>query len=199
MLKKILLLCFLLSLNTHAQIDNDYLQIGETAPEIVGVDQFSNTINSAEILKNDQILLMFYRGNWCGYCKKQLVRLQSRLEELSSNGMYVIVVTPEKVEKVVNTVDKLNLKFSVLHDRDNKIMTDFKVLFDVNEETVPRYLSFTRKRISAYNMEENDVLPVPATYVIDKNRRISYVHYDPDYRNRVDFDDLIEKTKQRNP
>jgi len=53
-----------------AQINNVHLNIGDQAPQILGVDQNGKTINSLEILKEHKILMVFYRGNWCPHCKK---------------------------------------------------------------------------------------------------------------------------------
>ena len=61
-----------------AQIDNNYLKVGETAPIITGTDQFGSKISSKEILKNNEILLLFYRGNWCPYCKKAMEYFDSK-------------------------------------------------------------------------------------------------------------------------
>ncbi len=79
-----------------SQINTDYLKIGENAPKIIGVDQFNVKIDSDSISKTNKILLLFYRGNWCPYCKKHLASLQENLEELTKKGFYIIVVTPEK-------------------------------------------------------------------------------------------------------
>ncbi len=174
-----------------SQINSDHLKIGESSPVIKGVDQFNTVINSSEILKDKKILLLFYRGNWCPYCKKHLVSLQDNLEEFTKKGVYVIVVTPEKAEKVKQTTKKFKSTFSIIHDVDNKIMNDYKVAFNVNKENVPNYFEFTLKKVRDYN--ENNVLPVPATYLIDTNHKISYVHYDPDYKNRSNIKDLLEE------
>ncbi len=188
----LLSLFFLFSFgNVVSQINNDYLQIGETAPKIVGVNQFNVSIDSDELLKENKILLIFYRGNWCPYCKKHLASLQENLEKLQKKGVYVIVVTPERVDKIEETTRKWDATFSILHDSNNEIMNDYKVAFEVNQENVPNYLSFTQKRIQEYNEIENNVLPVPATYLIDMNNKISYVQYDPNYKNRANFDDIL--------
>jgi len=156
-----------------SQINNEHLNIGDDAPLITGVDQFNNEINSNEILKNDKILLLFYRGNWCPYCKKHLGELEKNLENLSKKGVYVIVVTPEKPEKIKETSKKINANFSIVFDKDNSIMNTYKVAFEVNETNVSNYFSATMKRISDYNVENNNVLPVPATYIINKNKKIT--------------------------
>ena len=184
---------FLFIAKAVSQIDIEYLKIGEKAPLIKGIDQFNSEINSDKILKDKKILVLFYRGNWCPYCKKHLASLQDNLEKFAEKGVYVIVVTPEKVDKIKETSKKYKAAFSIIHDSDNKIMKDYKVAFDVNKENVPNYFEFTLKKVREYN--ENKVLPVPATYLIDKDHKISYVHYDPDYKKRSDFSEILEILK----
>ncbi len=181
-----------ISVNSFSQINNDHLNIGETAPLIIGVDQFDKAINSEEVLKEQKVLLVFYRGNWCPYCKKHLASLQENLESLTQKGLFVIVVTPEKVERTKETSDDLNATFSIIHDIDNKIMNDYKVSFEVNKQNVTSYFGFTQKKIAAYNAENNNTLPVPATYLIGENGKIEYVHYNPDHHERSDFKDIIK-------
>ena len=187
-----IILAIVLSTNSFSQINNDHLNIGEKAPSIIGVDQFDQAINSAEVLKEQKVLLVFYRGNWCPYCRKHLASLQENLESLTQKGVFVIVVTPEKIERTKETSNDLNATFSIIHDINNKIMHDYKVAFDVNERNVTSYFGFTQKKIAAYNTENNNTLPVPATYLIDSEGKIEYVHYNPDYHERSDFNEIIK-------
>lgn len=187
-----IILSIVFSTNSFSQINNDHLNIGEKAPLIIGVDQFDQAINSAEVLKEQKILLVFYRGNWCPYCRKHLASLQENLETLTQKGVFVIVVTPEKIERTKETSNDLNATFSIIHDINNKIMHDYKVAFDVNERNVTSYFGFTQKKIAAYNTENNNTLPVPATYLIDSEGKIEYVHYNPDYHERSDFNEIIK-------
>jgi len=184
---------FLFIAKAVSQIDNNFLKIGENAPKIVGVDQFNLEIDSDKILKDKKILVLFYRGNWCPYCKKHLASLQENLDKFTEKGVQVIVVTPEKVAKVKETAKKWKSTFSIIHDSENKIMNDYKVAFDVNKENIPNYFEFILKRVREYNEEDNNVLPVPATYLIDKNDKISYVHYNPDYSKRSDFTKILDR------
>ena len=71
-------------------------------------------------------------------------------------------------------------------------MNDYKVAFEVNKENVPNYYGFVTKKVADYNVNNNNNLPVPATYILDKNGKISYVQYDPDYKNRSDFSQILE-------
>ncbi|NNC70704.1 MAG: AhpC/TSA family protein [Flavobacteriaceae bacterium] len=191
-MKRIIILITLLSSFTgFSQINNEHLQVGELAPTIAGVDQTGKKIDSETILKEHKILLLFYRGNWCPYCKKHLKKLSENLELLTKKGYYVVVVTPEKAEKTRETSSLVKAGYSIIHDSDNKIMNAYKVAFEVNDKNVTSYYGFTKKKVAKYNTENNNVLPVPATYIIDQNGKISYVHYDPDYSNRASLDEII--------
>jgi peroxiredoxin len=185
-------LVLIISLNLSAQINNEHLKVGEKAPLIFGVDQNGKKINSHEILKYNKILIVFYRGNWCPHCKKHLGSLQEHLNEFIEKGVYVMVVTPESVDRTKETSEMWHINFSIIHDVDNKIMIDYKVAFEVNEENVPNYYNIISNRVADYNVNNNNVLPVPATYIIDQNGKISYVQYDPDYKNRSDFSEILK-------
>lgn len=188
---KVLLLS-ILALKSFSQIDKSHLEVGEKTPIIIGVDQNGNEINSQEILKKKQIMLLFYRGNWCPYCRKHLKSLQENLEEFAKKGVYVIVVTPEITKKIEETSEKLATTFSIIYDVDNIIMTNYKVAFEVNEKNVTRYFNFTKKKVKNYNTQGKDVLPVPATYMINKEGKISSVQYDIDYKNRSNFKEILK-------
>jgi len=187
MIKHMITFCLVLSgLAVQAQVNNIHLNIGDDAPLIEGVDQFGKTVNSTEILKDKEILLIFYRGSWCPFCSKHLKTLQSNLKKLTKKGYYVVVVSPEKAEKTKGMSDKIKAGFSILHDDDSSIMDDYLVSFAVNEANIGKNYKGYLKRTAEYNSPGNQNLPVPATYIINKEGKISMVHYDPDYKQRFD-------------
>jgi len=186
------ILILVLSVSLSAQINNEHLKVGEKAPQIIGVDQNGKKINSTEILKQNKILMVFYRGNWCPHCKKHIGSLQEHLNEFTKKGIFVMVVTPESIDKTKETAEKWKTNFSIVHDVNNKIMNNYKVAFEVNKENVPNYYGYVTNKVASYNVENNNVLPVPATYIIDQNGKISYVQYDPDYKNRSDFSEILK-------
>jgi len=191
-MKKLVFILFILfSFVGFSQINNEHLNVGEEAPLISGVDQFDKVINSSDILKEKRILLLFYRGNWCPYCRKHLKTLQENLKELTKKGYYVIVVSPEKSEKTEETSDKIKATFSIIHDVENTIMNAYKVAFEINNENVKSYYNYTKNKVEKYNQKDNNILPVPATYIIGKNGKIAFVHYDPDYTNRKDLKEIL--------
>jgi len=192
-MKYISLLFLLFTTLLFSQINNEHLNVGEIAPSIFAKDQKGKTIDSKKILKNKKILLVFYRGNWCPYCRRHLASLQENLNELHKKNVFVMVVTPEKLEKNLETQAKLKTNFSIIHDADNKIMTAYKVAYKVNKSTVTSFYNRVQKNIANYNDAHNDVLPVPATYLIDKSGKIIYVQYNTNHKIRSDIKEVIAK------
>jgi peroxiredoxin len=184
-------LCFLVSVGMSGQINAEHLEVGQQAPRIKATDQNGKSIDSKVILENEKILLVFYRGNWCPHCKKHLGELEKNLTALKEKGVFVLVVTPESVEKTKETQEKFNTSFSIVHDSGNQIMKDYKVAFEVNESNVPNYYDKITELVDEYNSESEKVLPVPATYLIGTDERIEYVQYDPDYKNRSDISEIV--------
>lgn len=183
---------FFLAQSGLAQINNEHLNIGESAPRIQAVDQNGATVDSDELLKEGKVLLVFFRGSWCPHCNRHLASLEENFEALRQKGVSVVVVTPERMDMIQEANKKWKASYSIVHDKDNKIMNDYKVAFDVNEATVPNYYNAVQKRLQKYNEENSNTLPVPATYLIDQDHKISYVHYDPDYKNRSNIEELLE-------
>ncbi len=51
-------------------------------------------------------------------------------------------------------------------------MINYKVSFDINQETVPNYYKKINQILATINVDSNNVLPVPATYLIDRNAKV---------------------------
>lgn len=171
----------LLSLNTFAQTG---LKSGVTAPEFSATDNSGKKLDLQALLKKHKsVVLFFYRGQWCPYCNKHIQQLQDSLQVLTSKGAYVIGVTPETGENINKTIEKTHASFSIIQDKDYKIMKAYDVNYVMDADMVGKYKSH------GVDLEQNNgntdhVLPVPATYIINKTGKITYVQFDKDYRKR---------------
>jgi peroxiredoxin len=169
------------------------LPVESMAPEIDGVDQNGEAVQLTEILADGRsAVVIFYRGNWCGYCEKHLSLLQDSLEYILNRNATVIVVTPESPEGVKSMLGKTGATYSILHDEGYKIMKDYQVDYVISPETVTKYLGPVTKRTAEANGNEDGVLPVPATYIIRPDRIIAWVHYNPVYSQRSSVFQILQ-------
>ena len=167
------------------------LSIGEKAPGFTAKDNQGNTISLASLLKKGEVVLLFYRGQWCPYCNKQLSNLNDSLTGISTKGATLLAVTPETMENVTKTIGKTKASFPIISDNELAIMKIYQVAFQVDQPTQDRYKNYGIDFMVA-NGSNGANLPVPATYVIGKDGKIKYVFFNPDYRQRPSVKDIIE-------
>jgi len=190
-MKNILLFVFMFcSIGLFAQEAPEGLFIGSKAPDFKGKDQNDKDIKLKDLLKKGKVVLVFYRGQWCPYCNKQLAALQDSLQLIIDKGATLLAVSPEKIEMIDKTVEKTKAEYSILHDKDLKIMKAYDVDFEVPENTVTRYRN-AGLDLEKLNGENGTNLPVPAVYIIDKESTITYRFFDKDYKKRPSVKEIL--------
>lgn len=191
-MKKILLAIFLLAgFNfVSAQEAPEGLFIASKAPDFKAKDQSGNEIRLKDLLKKGKVVLVFYRGQWCPYCNRELSRLQDSLQLINDKGATLIAISPEKPENISKTIEKTKATYSILYDQGLKIMKAYDVEFEVPENTITRYRN-AGLDIEKNNGDNGKYLPVPAIYIIDKESTITYRFFEPDYKKRPSVLELL--------
>ena len=98
----------LLAFSSISQEKPEGLFINSKAPDFKVKDQSGVEINLKELRKKGPVVILFYRGNWCPYCNKELTRFQDSLQLITEKGASVLAVTPEASEGVNKTIEKTN-------------------------------------------------------------------------------------------
>lgn len=195
-MKKItLLFSFLLILSSlaFAQAETVYpegLKVGDVAPDFSAKDQYGKTINLKQALQKGPVVMLFYRGQWCPYCNKQMSRFSDSLSMLTAKGASVLAVAAETAENVKKTIEKTKSTFPVVEDQGLAIMKMYKVNFAVDEKTIIKYKGYGIDFDKA-NGANGANLPVPATYIIGKDGKVKYVFFNTDYRKRASVIDIL--------
>ncbi|WP_421920032.1 peroxiredoxin-like family protein [Marinifilum sp.] len=191
MKKLIGLLILLISFTSYGQRENSTVKVGDKAPMFKAKDQHGNVVKSSDILKNEQLIVVFYRGQWCPLCNKHLSHLQDHVEDFKQAGAQLLAISPEVPVNVSKTVKKTNAHYPILYDKDSKIMKEYAVEFMLPENLQKKYKGYGID-LTVANGNNDQLLPVPATYIIGKNGKVKYVHYDPDYKNRSNAEDILK-------
>lgn len=150
------------------------------------------TINSDSLLgEYDKIILVFFRGDWCPYCNLELRALQEALSRIENKKAKLIAASPQKQEYSSDMREKNQLSFDILFDKDNTLANQFGISFNFQDFVVPYYLQLGID-LNVHNGNNQNALPIPAVFVIDKDYNITYSFVDADYMTRVDIEDLIK-------
>lgn len=181
-----------LGIETETSSSLKELPLGSMAPNFKSQDLNGNVVSLKDELASGPVILVFYRGHWCGYCTKYLSELQSHASDLSAKGVSIIAVSPETKSYNSTTANEHELSIPILSDSDHSIMKDYGVAFNVNQMYQDKIVKFKDNKLTEFSGQDQAVLPIPATFVIGQDQKIHYVHYDPNYRVRAPLEEIFK-------
>lgn len=166
------------------------LRKGDQAPMFELPDAFGSPVRLADLLAQGPVVLSFYRGSWCPFCNLELRALQRELESAQAAGVTLVAVSPNQPDMSQELIEKHGLAFPVLSDHENRVAGQFNLVYVMVPEQVEYYRNHDRD-IGAMNGTETWTLPVPATYVIDRDGTIAYDFVDLNHRVRAEPSEVI--------
>ncbi|WP_420400512.1 peroxiredoxin-like family protein [Flagellimonas sp.] len=167
------------------------LKRGDKAIDFTLSNAVNKSINLYEILKKDKIVLTFYRGAWCPYCNLALNQYQAILPEITEAGAALIAISPQSPDGSLNIQERNGLQFEVLSDNGNLIAKEYTTVHP-NPKRSLKAMTEMGYDYDSYNADEDSELPVPATFIIERNGTISFAKSEgADYRNRVEPREII--------
>lgn len=174
------------------KISKNALQIGDTAKDFTLRNANNELVSLDEQLKeNDFVVVNFYRGQWCPYCNLELKALQEINDELKGLNTKLIAISPQTPDASLSTKEKNELDYEVLSDTHNLVAKDYGLVFSLAEELRPIYENFGID-IVGLNDEDSFELPMPATFVFNKNKEVLYSFVDEDYTKRCEPQTILD-------
>jgi peroxiredoxin len=166
------------------------LRIDDEAPDFILQNTDGQQISLYERLNQGAVILTFYFGGWCPYCNLELRAYQRLLPKIQALGASVLAISPQTLDASRKTAIKNSLSFDVLSDGGCPVARDYGVVFEIPDRLKLLYTELGHA-LPDYNGTENWLLPVPATFIIDRSHHIAVVHLDVDYTKRYEPADAI--------
>lgn len=168
------------------------LKVGENAPVFKQKDQNGDELFLPALFKEGPVVVLFYRGQWCPVCDRHLSNLQDSITLIKATGAEVVIITPETTENIKKTEESSGIKAHIISDNSGLIMDAFKVSFFVNEAYQQKIITKLSTDIATNNGSKVAKLPVPATYIINKNGQIVWRHFNIEYHDRASVVDILQ-------
>jgi peroxiredoxin len=172
------------------------LKAGNTAPEFELYDGDGMLWRSQELLRNGPLIIVFYRGRWCAYCNTQLAALQRIHSQIATTGASLVAISPQTQKHSYMTRDMHKLRFPVLSDPGNETAKKFGLVWRLSPELQTMYESIMT-RLPGYNGEQSWELPLPATYIVQPDGKISFARVDVDWRQRAEPEQILEQLNDK--
>jgi len=171
------------------------LQVGDHVPSAVlkSVDGKPVDLNT-EIAKEPTVLI-FYRGGWCPFCNRQMSGLQSIVKDLNDAGYQLLAISPDQPEELAKSIQNHALTYTLFSDTKSATIKAFGLAFKVSNPTYERMLNLGIDLEKATG-DTSHVLPVPAVFILGTDGVIRFVHYDPNFKVRMDPAEILKAAKK---
>lgn len=164
--------------------------VGEKLPSFTLPDQSGRIVALENMLSAGPVVVAFARGHWCPYCRIALDALARISADVTALGANIVAILPDRQAFTTLLRNETKAPYSILSDVDNGYALSLGLVFWVGEE-VKRLMQ--ARGADPATSQGNDLwfLPVPATFVVARDGTIVARHVDPDYRKRMEVDEIL--------
>lgn len=171
------------------------LEEGNKIPAVNFTTPEGESFNLNDFVQEQPVVLIFYRGGWCPYCNVHLQELMDTDPQLRAMGYQILAVSPDTPEKLAESLEKHEMTYKLLSDRNMDAAKAFGVAYQADPSTVKRYKE-NGIELTKGPVEDQHLLPVPSVFIIDREGVIRYVYYNSDITTRIKTEDLLQEAQE---
>lgn len=160
---------------------------GDKAPDFAITNHRGETVALRQKLENGPAILSFYRGTWCPYCNLEFRELLDHLPQFRSRDTVVLALSPQVIDRNESPEQQ---GFEDLSDRGNAVARTYGLVYPLGQEIRRIYESFGL-RLEELNGDESFELPLPATFVIDRDSSVRYAFISGEISERAEPEELV--------
>ncbi|WP_293863193.1 peroxiredoxin-like family protein [uncultured Alsobacter sp.] len=164
--------------------------VGEPMPEFVLPDEEGHLTPLGAFLDKGPAVIALHRGHWCPYCRINARALAQAHRALADLGGSVVAITPERAAFAARFRQSADAHYPVLVDIDNGYALALNLAIWLDAD-MRRGMESFNVDLAGYQGNDHWMLPIPATFVVGTDGIVKARFIDPDYRRRMDIDDLL--------
>ncbi|MGA9814275.1 MAG: peroxiredoxin-like family protein [Terriglobales bacterium] len=178
------------------RISENVLGVGSKAPTFELNDHNGKPVSSVQLFSKGRLVLCFFRGRWCPFCVGQLEAMNLLLPQIEEAGASLVAISPQTVQQSFFMVDQHKLRFPLLSDAGNRVARQLGLVYRVPDDQQAIYRrAFVNLPFA--NGDDSWELPIPATFVVDRDQTILYASADEDYTQRPEPGEILERLSPR--
>jgi peroxiredoxin len=136
-------------------------KVGEKGPAFKLKDAKGKEISSTDLLAKGPLIVSFYRGVWCPYCKMELQALQAALPKFEKLGAGLVAISPQTAPNSRKSTRENKLTFPILSDTKGEVGAAFGLKFKLPDYLVDVYKGL-KTDLPSFNDDPEWMLPMPA-------------------------------------
>ena len=163
------------------------VQTSAQAPDFSLPNVDGKTIQLSDLLQAGPVVITFYRGEWCPFCNLTLRAYEAILPQIKVNGATLVAVSPQTPDYSILTVQNKALTFPVLSDVGSHIARQYGLAYTIPEDVRPYSANLVQ-----FNGNEDWVLPMPGTFVVDQSGKVTLAFVDANFMKRLEPQAILD-------
>lgn len=168
--------------------------LGDVMPPFLLPDRSGALVSLEQLTSRGPIVLSFNRGHWCPFCRIALKTIAEHHQEIAQAGAEVVSIIPDRQQFTDDLRRATQDTIRILTDIDSGYALSLGLVVWVGEN-LKTLMKGRGYHLNAFHGNDGWFLPVPATFVIDNDARILARFVDPDFRKRMEIDEILAALK----
>ena len=164
---------------------------GDLMPLFLLPDETGRLVSLSGLLEKGPVVVSFNRGHWCPYCRLEIDALTGAEAEIAALGAGIVAISPEISAWAAELKSYAKAPFHILSDLDGGYALELNLLFWVGD-AAQRAMAAGGVDLVQFQGNDTWTLPIPATFVVGADGVVLARFVDPDYRRRMEVEDLLE-------
>lgn len=169
--------------------------VGDLMPPFALPSRANTIVDLESLIADGPVVISFNRGHWCPFCKIELKTIASYHEQIARYGARVVSIVPDRQEFAGKLPADILDKVTILSDIDHGYSLSIGIVMWIGNR-VSELMSGHGYRLEEYQGNDGWFLPLPATFVVGADGRILGRRVDPDFRTRMDVDDILKALRR---
>lgn len=162
--------------------------VGEAMPSFLLPDHDGKLVSIEQILARGPAVIAFHRGHWCPFCRLSMIALAEIEEQLKPAQIVAISSETQRYTRMLR--EQTSAMFPVLTDMDGAYAMSLNIAA-ILDDKLAGMIAEAGWDVPLYQGGSEWLLPIPAIFVVRQDGTIAGRHIDPDYRQRMELDELL--------
>jgi len=172
--------------------DIDIPNVGDEAIDFALPNEDGSEVRLTELIKSGPVIMSFFRGNFCEFCRLEMKALHRSYHEFQRYNAILVGISPAFISiKSLGETDTTVYSYSILTDVGNKVAAAYGLRYKVSEELENMLIAMGFDLESTFGEADEYTLTIPATFVVNTDRKIIFKFANTDFTKRAEPADII--------
>jgi peroxiredoxin len=172
------------------EVGREAPKVGEVMPAFILPSRAGAALSLDDLIAGGPLVISFNRGHWCPFCKIYLRGIASFHEQIAAHGARVVSIMPDRQQFLDEARTATHNTLDILTDIDNGYALSLGLVMWLGD-TLKDLMRGRGYHLEAFHGSDGWFVPVPATFVVGPDQRVAARFVDPDFRKRVEIDDIL--------